>query len=341
VRAPGSGTSERVSGKGAGASAPHRIRSFVISGTADLSRAVERPIALEECVSEMRPGDLPALANPESAEIMIVEDSMTQAVVLQQMLERAGYRVSAFAGAGAALQYLEENRPTLILTDIVMPGMDGFELCRRIKDTPGFGDVPVVLGTFLSDPADILRGLESGADSFITKPYDESSLISRIQYLLINTRLRQGTVTGMGMQVFFAGRKHFLTSERMQIIDLLLSTFETAVSSKDQLEQANRELLKANHRLKVEIAERKRAEEERQRLIAELQRALAQVKRLSGFIPICASCKKIRDDSGYWQQIEKYIRDHSEADFSHSICPDCVKKLYPDFAAQQDEQATD
>jgi hypothetical protein len=66
-------------------------------------------------------------------------------------------------------------------------------------------------------------------------------------------------------------------------------------------------------------------------LIAELQGALAKVKLLSGFLPICAACKKIRDDKGYWKQIESYIRDHSEAEFSHGICPDCAKKLYPEF----------
>lgn len=81
-----------------------------------------------------------------------------------------------------------------------------------------------------------------------------------------------------------------------------------------------------------DITERKRTEEEREKLIQELQNALSQVKALKGLLPICASCKKIRDDSGYWNQIESYIRDHSEAEFSHGICPDCMKKLYPDFA---------
>jgi PAS domain S-box-containing protein len=81
-----------------------------------------------------------------------------------------------------------------------------------------------------------------------------------------------------------------------------------------------------------DITERKRAEEEREKLVHELQEALAKVKTLSGMLPICASCKKIRDDKGYWNQIESYIRDHSEAEFSHGICPDCMKKLYPDFA---------
>ena len=80
-----------------------------------------------------------------------------------------------------------------------------------------------------------------------------------------------------------------------------------------------------------DVTERKRNEEERERLILELQEAVSQVKTLSGLLPICASCKKIRDDKGYWNQIEEYIRDHSEAKFSHSICPDCVKKMYPEF----------
>ena len=72
----------------------------------------------------------------------------------------------------------------------------------------------------------------------------------------------------------------------------------------------------------------KLAEQERERLIIELQEALAKVKTLSGMLPICASCKKIRDDKGYWQQIEAYISDHSEAEFSHGICPDCAEKIY-------------
>jgi hypothetical protein len=80
------------------------------------------------------------------------------------------------------------------------------------------------------------------------------------------------------------------------------------------------------------FTERKRAEMEREKVILQLQDALAKVKTLSGLLPICASCKKIRDDKGYWTQIEAYIRDRSEAEFSHGICPECVRKLYPDLA---------
>lgn len=80
---------------------------------------------------------------------------------------------------------------------------------------------------------------------------------------------------------------------------------------------------------KKELEERLRVEEERERLVVELQGALSKIKTLDGLLPICASCKKIRDDDGYWSHIEIYIREHSEADFSHSICPDCAKTLYP------------
>ena len=85
-----------------------------------------------------------------------------------------------------------------------------------------------------------------------------------------------------------------------------------------------------------DITDRKQAEEHRDKLIEELKKALSEVKTLQGFLPICSHCKKIRDDKGYWNQIESYIRDHTEAEFTHSICPKCAKKLYPDLAIESD-----
>ena len=85
-----------------------------------------------------------------------------------------------------------------------------------------------------------------------------------------------------------------------------------------------------------DITERKRAEKQRESLVAELQEALSQVKTLSGLLPICASCKRIRDDQGAWQPVEAYIRERSNAEFTHSLCPDCARKLYPEFS-QGDE----
>lgn len=83
--------------------------------------------------------------------------------------------------------------------------------------------------------------------------------------------------------------------------------------------------------LQVEVESRKRAEAEKEQVIEKLKGALAKVNQLSGLLPICSSCKKIRDDKGYWNQIEAYIRDHSEAEFTHSLCPECSRKLYPEL----------
>jgi two-component system, sensor histidine kinase len=94
-----------------------------------------------------------------------------------------------------------------------------------------------------------------------------------------------------------------------------------------------REVAAKTRSLLQEIQERKKAQEEKEDLITELQKALNEVKTLGGLLPICSSCKKIRDDKGYWNQIETYIREHSDAEFSHGICPDCIIKLYPEYAA--------
>lgn len=84
--------------------------------------------------------------------------------------------------------------------------------------------------------------------------------------------------------------------------------------------------------ISTDITELKQLEEEKGNLIIDLQKALSEVKKLSGFLPICSSCKKIRDDQGYWSEVERYIGEHSEVQFSHGICPDCVRKLYPEIA---------
>jgi DNA repair exonuclease SbcCD ATPase subunit len=92
-----------------------------------------------------------------------------------------------------------------------------------------------------------------------------------------------------------------------------------------------------------DITERKLAQEQRSKLITKLQKALSEVKTLRGFLPICANCKDIRNDKGYWEKIETYIHDRSDAEFSHSLCPVCAKKLYPymDIYDDNDEVAED
>jgi len=98
----------------------------------------------------------------------------------------------------------------------------------------------------------------------------------------------------------------------------------------DLVRERRGEIVKSNHKLQIEILSRKRIEEEREQLIYELTGALTRMKQLKQLLPICSSCKKIRDDNGYWNNLEIYLGKHSEAEFSHGICRSCMKKLYPE-----------
>ncbi len=112
-------------------------------------------------------------------------------------------------------------------------------------------------------------------------------------------------------------------------LDIAMSVkwFELSITAKKDPKVANGRFIV----LIRDITRRKQAEMEKENLILELKKAMSKIKTLSGLLPICSSCKKIRDDKGYWNQLEAYISSHSEADFSHSICPECEKKLYPEI----------
>ena len=114
---------------------------------------------------------------------------------------------------------------------------------------------------------------------------------------------------------------------------LLWSSFFGGFISRlrDKARRQNIEIKKAHEEIKIEIEERKKAQSEKDQLILQLKGALSEVKVLSGLLPICSICKKIRDDTGYWNQLEAFIGKHSDAKFSHGICPDCAKTHYPDF----------
>lgn len=206
--------------------------------------------------------------------ILVVEDSKTQATILKHLLESAGYRAEVASNGREALEMLHHHIPTLVLTDIVMPEMNGYELCQEIKSNPSTGSIPVILVTQLYDPQDVIAGLESGADNFIIKPYENEYLLSRIEVILANRLLQMNEPMNVGIEVYFAGKKHYITSNRLQILNILLSTYEIAIQKNnelfeakdslaklnDQLSEANSFLLQANNELNREIAERRRVE---------------------------------------------------------------------------------
>ncbi len=187
----------------------------------------------------------------DQVEILIAEDSPTQAEQLRHILEQHDYQVSVAGNGKEALDLINNNRPMIVITDIIMPHMDGYQLCKKIKSDENLKEIAVILLTSLSDPKDVVKGLECGADNFITKPYEERYLLSRIQYLLANWDLRHDEKIQMGVEIFFAGQKYFITSDRLQILNLLLSTYEAAIQKNFELKKIEDELRRLNEQLEV------------------------------------------------------------------------------------------
>jgi len=181
-----------------------------------------------------------------TVEILIAEDSPTQAAQLAALLEENGYAVKVAPNGRAALAAARARRPTLVISDVVMPELDGYGLCRELKNDPALKDIPVVLVTTLSDPLDVIRGLECGADNFIRKPYESRYLLSRVEYLLMNLELRKNQNMQMGLEISLGGQRQFITAERQQILDLLISTYEQAVQLNGELEQREKQLERSN-----------------------------------------------------------------------------------------------
>ncbi len=181
--------------------------------------------------------------------IMAVEDSMVQAKKLKNFFDNNNINNVFFTNAIDAYAAALENVPLLVISDIMMPGMDGYEFCSKLKTHPTLREIPVILLTSLSDPLDIIKGLQAGADNFITKPYEEQYLLSRIHYLLANRDLRSEGSAEMVMEIMFRGAKYKINSEKKQILDLLLSVYEAAVERNDQLITTQQELQASNESL--------------------------------------------------------------------------------------------
>lgn len=189
--------------------------------------------------------------------ILIADDDRVSLRVLQGILQDWGYEVViARDGAEAWACLSAPDRPALAVLDWMMPGMDGPELCRRVRGLRS--DVPIylILLTARAEPGDIVAGLDSGADDYVVKPFDSAELRARLS---------------VGERVL---------------------------------------------KLQGDLADR----------VRDLEEALANVKRLQGLLPICAYCKKVRDDKNYWQQVEQYLSERLDTRFSHSVCPACYER---------------
>ncbi len=181
--------------------------------------------------------------------ILVVEDSSTQAQALKHILEQERCRVIIAADGDAALRSIKSSRPDIVLTDVVMPIMNGYELCRRLRASETTKDLPVILVTSLSDPEEVIRGLAAGADNFIRKPFDGRYLISRVRDVIANMELRRTAEDADGVRVHFADRDYLVSAAPRRAIDLLLSTYEAAVEQNRELVAAGQALSETNSAL--------------------------------------------------------------------------------------------
>ncbi|MEW6518157.1 MAG: hypothetical protein AB1461_01970 [Thermodesulfobacteriota bacterium] len=144
----------------------------------------------------------------------------------------------------------------------------------------------------------------------------------------------------LGSLPFILFFRNFFRSYNAELQTVNAQLTEHKAHLEEVVLERTRKLQAAYDRLAGELVERRRIEADLQEKKEKLEAALAQVKTLSGFLPICASCRKIRDDQGYWKQIETYVREHSDAQFSHSVCPDCARSIYPDLDFDEIEKRT-
>jgi len=183
--------------------------------------------------------------------ILIVEDSRTQAAQLEGLLVSEGFTVEIARDGRAGLERCLTQPPDVVLSDVLMPELSGFELCRKLKDSPLTRDIPVVLLTTLSDPMNIIEALASGAENYIIKPYDSARLLARVQTVIANKRLRAGRRLTTETEIVFMGKRLTISSEKEQILDLLMSSFEDIIRANQDLQASQLALEEADEQLRA------------------------------------------------------------------------------------------
>ena len=189
------------------------------------------------------------MSNKPAVKIVIAEDSRIQAKMLIKRLESADYEVRWGETGHAALKLIKEDRPDLIISDIEMPEMNGYELCRSVKSDPELRRIPFILLSTLSSPEDIIEGLQAGADNYVTKPYEAQYLLSRVSSLLSTPIAESDDSDVQALEVNLKGKTYVVQSGRQQVLNLLISTFENAVEKNSELIRVNQELSSSRDKL--------------------------------------------------------------------------------------------
>ncbi|TAN82330.1 MAG: response regulator [Gallionella sp.] len=196
--------------------------------------------------------------NPSGAppEILIVEDSPVEAELLHRCLCRAGYRATVARNGEEGLQAARARRPALIVSDINMPLMDGYQLCHAIKYDEALWNVPVILLTMLSEPENIMQAIDSGADGYITKPFVEAILLERIRALRATPILRRRAEERRSEKVEYDARLYTITGGTQQALNLLLSVYENSMSQNRDLTRIQTQVNLLNESLDDQVRAR-------------------------------------------------------------------------------------
>ena len=197
-----------------------------------------------------------AISNPQSSEILIVEDSPLEAELLRRCLDKAGYRVTVAKNGEEGLQAARARRPAMVVSDINMPVMNGYELCRRIKYDEALWNIPVILLTSLSEPENIIQAINAGTDSYITKPFVESSLLERLHSLLATPIRRKRVQERRRERVEYDGKPYAIAGGGQQILSLMLSVYGNSLAQNRDLMHIQAQLNLLNDSLNEQVRER-------------------------------------------------------------------------------------
>lgn len=189
-------------------------------------------------------------------DILVVEDSALQAEMLRRLLEEHGYSVTLAGNGKEALSLLRDSPPELVISDILMPEMDGYELIREIKGDESIRHIPVLLLTTLSDPDSIVRGLEAQADGYLTRPYDPHFLLSKVEETLKAPSDREPSKDRQDLRIIIDGEPHTVSIDPQGFLDLVLSTYDNVIGTSQRLMRVQDELKALNRQLEEKVEER-------------------------------------------------------------------------------------
>ncbi len=188
--------------------------------------------------------------------ILFAEDSSLQGTVLMRLLKGRGFQVEWGKNGQEALDIISKFLPDLIISDLEMPIMDGYQFCKAVKSNPEFKMIPVILCSTLTDPEDIIRGIEVGANGYITKPYEESFLMYRIESLLHDTAVEKEDPEPV--DIVYSGNHYSIRTTKMQILQLLLSIYENTVKKNKELYDTQIEVKEKAKQLEKSLEESER-----------------------------------------------------------------------------------